>query len=61
MPLRRLGTLDDIAHLVMFLASPYASYISRALIPCYGGGAVERVKPMIEAAGRLAADKARTE
>ena len=38
-PLRRLGTLDDIAHLVMFLASPYASYISGALIPWEGGGA----------------------
>jgi NAD(P)-dependent dehydrogenase (short-subunit alcohol dehydrogenase family) len=23
-PLRRLGTPDDIAHLAMFLASPYA-------------------------------------
>ena len=57
-PLRRLGTLDDIAHLAMFLASPYASYISGALIPCDGGGAVESVKPMIEAAGRLAAKSA---
>ena len=60
-PLRRLGSRDDIAHLAMFLASPYASYISGALIPCDGGGAVESVKPMIEAAGRLAAEKARTQ
>ena len=43
------------------LASPYASYISGALIPCDGGGAVESVKPMIEAAGRLAAEKAQAE
>ena len=56
-PLRRLGTPDDIAHLAMFLASPYAGYISGALIPCDGGGAVDSVKPMIEAAGRLAAEQ----
>jgi NAD(P)-dependent dehydrogenase (short-subunit alcohol dehydrogenase family) len=56
-PLRRLGTVDDIAHLAMFLASPYAIYISGALIPCDGGGAVDSVKPMIESAGRLAAEK----
>ncbi len=60
-PLRRLGTVYHIAHLAMFLASPYASYISGALIPCDGGGAVDSVKPMIEAAGRLAAEKAQTE
>ena len=60
-PLRRLGTPDDIAHLAMFLASPFASYISGALIPCDGGGAVDSVKPMIEAAGRLAAEQAQTE
>jgi NAD(P)-dependent dehydrogenase (short-subunit alcohol dehydrogenase family) len=58
-PLRRLGTIEDIAHLTMFLASPFASYISGALIPCDGGGAVESVKPMIESAGRMAAEKSR--
>ena len=41
----------------MFLGSPLASYISGTLIPCDGGGAVESVKPMIESAGRLAAEK----
>ena len=56
-PLRRLGTVDDIAHLTMFLASPLATYVSGTLIPCDGGGAVESVKPMIETAGRLAAEK----
>ena len=35
----------------MFLASPLATYISGAVIPYDGGGAVESVKPMIEAAG----------
>ena len=53
-PLQRLGTLDDVANLALFLASPYASYISGALIPCDGAGALDSVKPGIEAAGRQA-------
>ena len=53
-PLRRLGTLDDIANLALFLASPCASYISGAVIPCDGGGAFESVKPALEAAGAAA-------
>lgn len=51
-PLRRFGSLDDIANLALFLASPYAGYISGALVPCDGGGALESVKPALEAAGR---------
>ncbi|HEY2559322.1 MAG TPA: SDR family oxidoreductase [Caldimonas sp.] len=51
-PLKRLGTIDDVANLALFLASPYASYISGAVIPCDGGGAIESVKPALEAAGR---------
>jgi NAD(P)-dependent dehydrogenase (short-subunit alcohol dehydrogenase family) len=54
-PLKRFGTLDDIANLALFLASPYASFISGALIPCDGGGAIESVKPPLEAAGYAAA------
>ncbi|MES2537599.1 MAG: SDR family oxidoreductase [Pseudomonadota bacterium] len=54
-PLKRFGTLDDIANLALFLASPYAAYISGALIPCDGGGAMESVKPPLEAAGAAAA------
>ena len=53
-PLQRLGTLDDIANLALFLASPYASYISGTVIPCDGGGALESVKPALEAAGQQA-------
>ena len=53
-PLKRMGTLDDIANLALFLASPYASYLSGAIIPCDGGGAMESVKPTLEAAGRAA-------
>ncbi len=36
-PLGRLGTLDDVAQLTLFLASPLASYITGALIPVDGG------------------------
>lgn len=51
-PLGRLGTSEDIANLAMFLGSPAASFISGAIIPCDGGGAIDSVKPMIEAAAR---------
>ena len=51
-PLRRFGTPDDIAHLALFLASPFASYISGAVIPCDGGGALDSVKPALERAAR---------
>lgn len=50
-PLKRFGSLDDIANLALFLASPFAGYISGALIPCDGGGAMESVKPALESAG----------
>lgn len=52
-PLRRMGTVADIADLALFLASPHASYISGAVIPCDGGGAVDSVKPALEFAGAL--------
>lgn len=54
-PLQRFGVPEDIANLALFLASPYASYISGALIPCDGGGALESVKSTLELAGRAAA------
>ncbi|VWB25324.1 SDR family oxidoreductase [Burkholderia lata] len=50
-PLGRLGTADDIANLAMFLGSTAASYISGAIVPCDGGGAIDSIKPMIETAG----------
>ncbi len=40
-PLRRFGELDDIGNLAMFLASPFAGYLSGAIGPCDGGGSVE--------------------
>jgi NAD(P)-dependent dehydrogenase (short-subunit alcohol dehydrogenase family) len=50
-PLRRMGSTGDIANLALFLASPYASFVSGAVISCDGGGALDSVKAMIEAAG----------
>ncbi|MBO9513261.1 MAG: SDR family oxidoreductase [Variovorax sp.] len=36
-PLRRLGALEDIAAMALFLGSPFASYVTGALIPVDGG------------------------
>jgi NAD(P)-dependent dehydrogenase (short-subunit alcohol dehydrogenase family) len=36
-PLGRLGQKQDVANLVLFLASPWASYITGAVIPVDGG------------------------
>lgn len=37
LPLRRFGTLADVAQLALFLASPLAAYVTGALIPVDGG------------------------
>ena len=36
-PLGRLGTKQDVANLVLFLASPWAAYLTGAVIPVDGG------------------------
>jgi 3-oxoacyl-[acyl-carrier protein] reductase len=41
-PLRRLGTADDIARLALFLASDESAYTSGAVVPCDGGLAAYR-------------------
>jgi len=41
-PLRRLGTADDVAQLALFLASDASAYTSGAVIPCDGGLAAYR-------------------
>lgn len=42
LPLRRLGTADDIAHVALFLASDASAYTSGAVVPCDGGLAALR-------------------
>lgn len=42
MPMRRLGTADDIANAALFLASPESAYTSGAIVPVDGGLAAYR-------------------
>jgi NAD(P)-dependent dehydrogenase (short-subunit alcohol dehydrogenase family) len=39
-PLGRIGSKQDVANLVLFLASPFAAYITGAVIPVDGGWSV---------------------
>jgi 3-oxoacyl-[acyl-carrier protein] reductase len=41
-PVRRLGTADDIARIALFLASEQSAYVSGAVVPADGGNAVYR-------------------
>ncbi|UJW83060.1 SDR family oxidoreductase [Hydrogenophaga sp. SL48] len=54
-PLQRLGEPDDIANLALFLASPYAGYISGATIACDGASVLDNIKSTVEDAGRALA------
>lgn len=42
LPLARLGTADEIAHVALFLASDASAYTSGAVVPCDGGLAALR-------------------
>ena len=42
LPLRRLGTAEDIARVALFLASDASAYTSGAIVPCDGGLAALR-------------------
>jgi len=55
-PLKRMGTTDDIANAALFLASPLASYISGVVLPVDGawslagfGAAMEQLVGVMEA------------
>jgi NAD(P)-dependent dehydrogenase (short-subunit alcohol dehydrogenase family) len=47
-PLRRLGTKDDIAELAMFLASDSSSYISGTVMVCDGGQSLLGSGPWVQ-------------
>ena len=55
-PLKRLGTVDDIGHCAAFLASPLASYVSGTVIMADGGqnlgGSALLTQVFMDAAGR---------
>lgn len=48
-PLRRYGTLEDVANLALFLASPLASYISGAIVPVDGGSTASGSPGLVQA------------
>lgn len=39
-PLQRMGTLEDIAQMALFLSSPLAAYVTGAVIPVDGGASL---------------------
>lgn len=58
-PLRRLGTLDDIARIAMLLSSDWGSYITGAVIPVDGGLGLTGPRDFSEAAALAAASRGR--
>ena len=45
-PLQRMGTLDDIANMALFLSSPQAGYVTGAVIPVDGGSSLSGGRDM---------------
>jgi NAD(P)-dependent dehydrogenase (short-subunit alcohol dehydrogenase family) len=51
-PMRRLGTPDDVAGVCLFLASPLASYVTGAAVVAHGGGE----RPAFQAAAQRSSE-----
>lgn len=47
-PLQRMGTLDDVANMALFLSSPLASYVTGTIIAVDGGAALRGGRDMRE-------------
>ena len=45
-PLQRMGTLEDIANMALFLSSPQAGYVTGAVIPVDGGSSLRGGRDM---------------
>jgi len=58
-PLRRIGTLDDIAAVAVFLASPWASYVTGTIIAVDGGQSLVGSAPFNQSAARILAQATR--
>lgn len=54
-PLRRMGTPRDVANTAMFLASPFADYVSGVVLPVDGGWSLGGAGEMMDALARGAA------
>eukprot|EP00947_MAST-08B_sp_MAST-8B-sp1_P004404 g4404.t1 len=59
LPLRRLGTPDDIGRVVLFLASDQASYVTGSTLTVDGGYVAALRLPIPPAAGAAAAERSR--
>ncbi|HEX9138175.1 MAG TPA: SDR family oxidoreductase [Steroidobacteraceae bacterium] len=59
-PLRRIGTVDDIAAAAIFLASPWASYVTGTIIAVDGGQSLVGSAPFNQGAARILAQANRT-
>jgi NAD(P)-dependent dehydrogenase (short-subunit alcohol dehydrogenase family) len=48
-PLQRYGTIEDVANLALFLASPLAGYVSGAIVPVDGGATASGGRGLVQA------------